>query len=45
MTFGFDRWKTLVAYTNALTILAIGLWIIYEAAHRIANPWEVPLTL
>ena len=38
MTYGFDRWKTLVAYTNALTIFAIGLWIVYEAAHRIVNP-------
>jgi cobalt-zinc-cadmium efflux system protein len=41
MTFGFDRWKTLVAYTNALAILAIGLWIVYEAAHRIMTPEPV----
>jgi cobalt-zinc-cadmium efflux system protein len=38
MTYGFDRVKTLVAYTNALTIFMIGAWIVYEALHRVANP-------
>jgi cobalt-zinc-cadmium efflux system protein len=38
LTYGFDRIKTLVAYTNGLTIFAIGLWIVYEAAHRVFEP-------
>jgi cobalt-zinc-cadmium efflux system protein len=38
LTYGFDRVKTLVAYTNGLTIFAIGLWIVYEAWHRMAEP-------
>lgn len=41
MTYGFDRVKTLVAYTNALTIFMIGAWIVYEALHRIAKPEQV----
>jgi cobalt-zinc-cadmium efflux system protein len=38
MTYGFDRVKTLVAYTNGLTIFLIAAWIVYEAIHRIATP-------
>lgn len=38
LTYGFDRVKTLVAYTNGLTIFAIGVWIVYEAWHRMAEP-------
>lgn len=38
MTYGFDRVKTLVAYTNGLTVFAIGGWIVYEALHRMAEP-------
>jgi cobalt-zinc-cadmium efflux system protein len=38
LTYGFDRVKTLVAYTNGLTVFAIGLWIVYEAFHRISEP-------
>jgi cobalt-zinc-cadmium efflux system protein len=38
LTYGFDRVKTLVAYTNGLTIFAIGLWIVYEAVHRAFEP-------
>jgi cobalt-zinc-cadmium efflux system protein len=38
LTYGFDRVKTLVAYTNGLTIFAIGIWIVYEAWHRMAEP-------
>ena len=41
MTYGFDRLKTLVAYTNGLTVFAIGLWIIYEAWHRLSVPAPV----
>lgn len=41
LTYGFDRVKTLVAYTNGLTVFAIGLFILYEAARRVFEPVEV----
>lgn len=41
MTYGFDRVKTLVAYTNGLTIFAIAAWIVYEAAVRLFEPVQV----
>ena len=41
MTYGFDRLKILVAYTNGLTILAIALWIIAEAVGRYVSPSPV----
>ncbi|SER38445.1 cobalt-zinc-cadmium efflux system protein [Faunimonas pinastri] len=41
MTYGFDRMKILVAYTNGLAILAIALWIVVEAVHRVLSPQPV----
>lgn len=41
LTYGFDRVKTLVAYSNGLTIFGIGLWIVVEAAHRFSDPQPV----
>ncbi len=41
MTYGFDRLKILVAYTNGLTIFLIALWIVVEAAQRFSQPAEV----
>ena len=41
MTYGFDRLKIVVAYTNGLTILAIALWIVYEAVQRLLSPAEI----
>ncbi|QPC85424.1 cation diffusion facilitator family transporter [Mesorhizobium sp. NBSH29] len=38
LTYGFDRVKTLIAYTNGLTVFAIALWIVYEAWQRMAEP-------
>ena len=38
MTYGFDRLKILVAYTNGLTVLAIALWIVAEAVQRFLTP-------
>jgi cobalt-zinc-cadmium efflux system protein len=38
MTYGFGRVKTLVAYTNGITIFAIALWICYEAWVRFLDP-------
>ena len=41
LTYGFDRVKTLVAYTNGLTVFVVGIWIVYEALHRMAEPAPV----
>lgn len=41
LTYGFDRVKTLVAYTNGLTIFAIGIWIVWEAWHRMSEPQPI----
>lgn len=41
LTYGFDRLKTLVAYTNGLSVFAIGALILYEAAKRLADPQPV----
>jgi cobalt-zinc-cadmium efflux system protein len=38
MTYGFDRLKILVAYTNGLTVFGIALWIIVEAVGRFMSP-------
>jgi len=38
MTYGFGRVKTLVAYTNGITIFAIAVWIVYEAILRFMDP-------
>ena len=38
MTYGFDRLKILVAYTNGLTVLGIAFWIMVEAAGRTMTP-------
>ncbi len=41
LTYGFDRVKTLVAYTNGLAVFAIGVAIVYEAWHRVNDPAPV----
>ncbi len=41
MTYGFDRLKILIAYTNGLTVLAIALWIVIEAVGRLMTPAAV----
>ena len=41
MTYGFDRVKTLVAYTNGIAVFAIGAWIVVEAFHRLNDPSPV----
>jgi cobalt-zinc-cadmium efflux system protein len=38
LTYGFDRVKTLVAYTNGLGIFVIAGWIVYEAIERLVAP-------
>jgi cobalt-zinc-cadmium efflux system protein len=41
MTYGFDRVKVLVAYTNGLTVMLIALWIVVEAMRRLITPQPV----
>jgi cobalt-zinc-cadmium efflux system protein len=41
LTYGFERVKTLVAYTNGVTIFAVSLWIGYEAVVRFIEPTPV----
>lgn len=41
LTYGFGRVKTLVAYTNGITIFAVAVWIVYEAARRFIQPEPV----
>jgi cobalt-zinc-cadmium efflux system protein len=41
LTYGFGRVKTLVAYTNGITIFAVAVWIVYEAARRFMVPEPV----
>lgn len=41
MTYGYDRVKTLVAFVNGVTILLIGLWIVWEAWQRLNAPSPV----
>lgn len=37
-TYGFDRAKTLAAYSNGLAIFFIAIWIVVEAVERFASP-------
>jgi cobalt-zinc-cadmium efflux system protein len=38
LTYGFDRVKTLVAYTNGVAVFVMGAWIVVEAFHRFREP-------
>jgi cobalt-zinc-cadmium efflux system protein len=40
-TFGFGRAEILAAQANGLTLALLGLWIVNEAARRLADPPEV----
>ncbi|EFG9941129.1 cation transporter, partial [Escherichia coli] len=40
-SYGMGRVKTLVAYTNGVTIFAVALWICYEAAARFMHPGPI----
>jgi cobalt-zinc-cadmium efflux system protein len=41
LTYGFDRLKILIAYTNGLAVFAIAVWIAFEAVARFATPAPV----
>jgi cobalt-zinc-cadmium efflux system protein len=40
-TFGFYRLEILAAFLNGVLLLAISLYIFYEAYHRLMNPSEI----
>lgn len=40
-TFGFARAEILAAQANGLTLLIIGIWILYSAVRRLVDPPEV----
>jgi cobalt-zinc-cadmium efflux system protein len=40
-TFGFARAEILAAQANGITLVLIGLWILYEAVRRLIEPPEV----
>ena len=41
LSFGYNRLKTLVAYTNGLAVFVIAGWIVWEAWQRFAEPSPV----
>jgi cobalt-zinc-cadmium efflux system protein len=40
-TFGFGRAEILAAQANGITLLLLGVWIVYSAARRLASPPDV----
>lgn len=40
-TYGAARYQTLAAYTNGLMLLALTVWVVVEAAHRLIAPPSV----
>jgi cobalt-zinc-cadmium efflux system protein len=40
-TFGFKRVEILSAQANGITLLLVGIWIVYSAARRLVSPPEV----
>src|SRR5262249_35090314 len=40
-TFGYHRAGVLSAFVNALTLVALSLWILYESLERLRNPQPV----
>lgn len=40
-TYGYHRFQILAAFVNGLTLIVIAVWIVTEAAERVANPVPV----
>src|SRR5215472_16393230 len=40
-TFGYHRAGVLSAFVNALTLIALSVWIFYESAARLSHPEHV----
>ena len=43
-TFGYHRFQVLAAFTNALALIGIAIWIFVEAIRRLADPGEILAT-
>ena len=41
-TFGWRRAEPLGAFVNGLSLLAVSVWIVWEALHRLADPPAIP---
>jgi cobalt-zinc-cadmium efflux system protein len=41
-TFGWRRAEPLGAFVNGLVLVAVSAWIVWEAAHRIGDPPDIP---
>lgn len=40
-TFGYQRFQTLAAFLNGITLVIVAIWIVYEAVERVQNPSDV----
>ncbi len=40
-SFGFARFKVLAAFVNGLALIALAIWIVWEAAHRLLEPQPI----
>lgn len=38
LTYGYHRWQVLAAFVNGLSLLALVVWILVEAYHRLETP-------
>ncbi len=44
-TFGFKRFEVLIALVNALTLVGVGIFIIYEAVRRVMTPVDIDIQI
>lgn len=40
-SYGFDRFRILAAFTNGLALIALAVWILFEAGQRLLEPQPV----
>ena len=44
-TFGYKRAELIAAFVNAMTLLVVAIYLIFEATHRLSNPEPIKSTL
>jgi cobalt-zinc-cadmium efflux system protein len=44
-TFGLKRFEVLIALVNALTLVGVGIFIVYEAVSRFNNPVKIDISI
>ena len=44
-TFGFKRAELIAAFVNAITLIVVALFLVYEASHRFLNPETIKSNL